>query len=452
MLTRSAFAAVLAALATLPGGAAGAQTHALSGLSTDELTLGEARVLSSHAEPKLVAHTAASWCGSAAQADQSPNTLAGNPAHWIYVVPSDGADLLSTYGSAMQSDAEAIEAWWLSQDATRSPRNDLAQFSCGTQLDITSIRVQQSSAQLRPQESRFETLVIAALGAGFDSSFDKYIVYYDGPAPSDVCGEGGSFSNGLGFAIVYVQACSGVPASLVAVHELVHTYGAVPSGAPHMCESPNAFHVCDSDRDLMYPFADGTPLSGLSLDVGRDDYYGHNGGWLDIQDSPWLVQRDRQAQLDVTIAGQGSVTADVPGLQCAQSCTTTWNADTRLELTPSPTPGFRLVRFGGACSGSSQCFVSVKQPTSVSALFAPETYRLTVAVSGKGTVRSAAVGIACPGRCSARATSYSPLRLTAKPTKGWRLKTWRGSCRGTRALCTVPMSTNTSARAVFARR
>jgi hypothetical protein len=219
-----------------------------------------------------------------------------------------------------------------------------------------------------------------------------------------------------------------------------------------MCAAPNEFHVCDSDRDLMYPFADGTPLSGLSLDVGRDDYYGHNGAWPDVQDSPWLVQRDRQAQLDVSIAGPGSVSADVPGLQCTQSCVTAWNADTRLVLTPSPAPSFKLVSWGGACSGSAQCFVSVKQPTSVSALFAPETYRLSVSVSGKGTVRSAAVGIACPGRCSARAVSYSPLRLTAAAAKGWRLKAWKGSCRGTRASCTVPMSKNTSARAVFVRR
>ena len=32
------------------------------------------------------------WCGTGAQADRAPNGVAGNPIHWVYVIPSDGAD------------------------------------------------------------------------------------------------------------------------------------------------------------------------------------------------------------------------------------------------------------------------------------------------------------------------------------------------------------------------
>ena len=38
------------------------------------------------------------------------------------------------------------------------------------------------------------------------------------------------------------------------------------------------------------------------------------------------------------------------------------------------------------------------------------------------------------------------------PTKGWRLRNWSGACRGRRPTCTVPMTANTSTRAVFVRR
>src|SRR3990172_3229991 len=110
---------------------------------------------------------------------------------------------------------------------------------------------------------------------------------------------------------------------------------------------------------MLYPFGDETPIMGLALDSGRDDYYGHSGSWPDMQDSPWLVQLDRQVPLALTISGPGEVVANVPGLECSQSCTTTWNGDTRLELAATPGPGAKLVRWSGVCSGAFACGVTV---------------------------------------------------------------------------------------------
>ena len=78
------------------------------------------------------------------------------------------------------------------------------------------------------------------------------------------------------------------------------------------------------------------------------------------------------------------MTADVPGLLCAASCTTTWNAGQRLALTATPAPGSRLVRWSGACSGTAGCNVTVAPGASVGAVFAPASFRLTVAVGGRG--------------------------------------------------------------------
>ena len=132
------------------------------------------------------------------------------------------------------------------------------------------------------------------------------------------------------------------------------------------------------------------------LDPGRNDYYGHSGAWLDTQDSAWLVRLDSQAQLALNVSGPGSVSADVPGLQCSSSCTTTWNSGQRLALTATPAAGAKLVRWAGTCSGSAGCNVTVAPGTTLSALFAPATFRLTVAVTGKGAVRSSGAGIGCP--------------------------------------------------------
>ena len=402
--------------------------------------------------PAVRVAAATAWCGSSAQADRVPNLVAGNPIHWVYAVPSDGADDLATLAAVMQADADQIDAWWRREDPTRTPRNDVASFSCGSQLDITTLRIARASAELAPLGPRFAAIADALEDNDLDSTFTKYVVYFDGPtSDANVCGQGGSDPSGFGLAVVYVRSCVGVSTAAVAAHEFLHTAGAVSRAAPNDCDGERSGHTCDDERDLMFPAIGGEPLSEKLLDPGRDDYYGHAGGWSDTQDSAWLVRLDAQVPLSVGITGPGSVSANVPGLLCAASCTTTWNGGQPLSLTATPSAGARLVSWGGACSGAAACSLAVNPGASVSAQFAPATFRLTVAVGGRGVVRSARAGITCRPRCAAVFRSFTPVRLTATPAKGWKLRSWSGACRGARLTCTVPMSAATSARATFVR-
>jgi hypothetical protein len=439
--------AILAVVTTtVATGSAAAETQpALAGKSVTASEVSPSRSVTAAAAQ-------AAWCGTAVQSDRTPNGIAGNPVHWVYVIPSDGADNLSGLASIMQSDAEEIDGWWRGQDPTHTPRNDVATFSCGIQLDITTLRAPRSSAELSPLNGRFSGIIDALDEAGLDSSFTKYVVYYDGPtADTNVCGQGGSDSTGFGVAVVYYRSCTGVSTAAVAAHEVLHTLGAVPSGAPNGCVGEDSGHVCDTDTDLMYPAIGGGPLSSKVLDPGRDDYYGHSGSFTDTQDSAWLVRIGSQAPLAVTLSGPGTVSADVPGLQCASSCTTTWNAGQRLALTATPSAGAKLVRWSGSCSGAAGCTLSVAPGTAVSALFAPASFRLSVSVTGRGAVRSSRGGLTCRPRCSVSVSSFSPVRLTATPARGWKLRSWSGACRGAKKTCTVPMSAVTSARATFVR-
>jgi hypothetical protein len=441
--------AALAALAVGAGSSGGARADAASEPRQSFVT----KAADAAATPQDVARASATWCGTPSELDATPNVVSGNPMHWIYAIPSDGPDRFATFASLMQTDWETIDAWWRGQDPARAPRSDLAQFSCGSQLDISVVRLPQSGSELAAPESPFELIWDAIEARGFRSEFTKYVVYYDGPVGDNrICGVGSTVPNGTGLAVFLAQSCSGVNPAEVVAHELFHAMGAVPGPAPNNCPPPDDGHTCDNDRDLMFPFTDGTPLTGLLLDPGRDDYYGHSGSWPDIQDSPWLVQLDRQTPFALTISGPGRIAANVPGLDCTRSCATTWNAGTRLALTPTPVPGAKLVRWSGSCSGVSQCTVTVGQAAGATALFAPSSYRVSVRVSGRGSIRVPGAGIRCPGRCASPAPSYVPLRLTAQPAKGWKLRTWNGACRGSRPTCTVPMAANTSARAVFVRR
>jgi Divergent InlB B-repeat domain len=432
----------------LLGSGAGSASAGLTRLSTITSPTGEAR-----GETRARLAGAAAWCGSPSATDRAPNPVAGNPIHWIYVVPSDGPDQLSTIAALMQADAEAIDAWWKSQDPTRSPRSDLASFACGLQLDVSSVRLSQSAAQLTARATPFDEIWDALVARSFGSAHAKYVIYYDGPVSNNrICGAGGTLPSQLGMAMIFIRSCTGISTAEVAAHELLHAIGAVPRGAPRMCPPPDEGHTCDTSADIMYPYTDGGPLSALVLDPGRDDYYGHSGSWTDIQDSPWLVQHDRQTRFTVTVAGPGRVVADLPGLDCNRTCATTWNAGTRLDLTAIPEPGAKLVRWSEDCSGASRCLATAGGGGSaVSALFAPTTYSLDVRVSGRGTVRSSRPGIVCPRRCSSSFSSYDPLRLQAIPAKGWKLVRWTGACRGKARTCTLPMASSSSVRAVFAR-
>jgi hypothetical protein len=180
----------------------------------------------------------------------------------------------------MQTDAESIDTWWRSQDANRTPRNDLAQLTCGIQLDLTQIRLAVPAVELMDIDERFYTIAESLVDLEFSDPHTKYVVYYDGHAHPDICGEGASHEDGFGYAIVYLQACAGVPPSATAAHELLHTLGAVPSEAPNECAAPHDGHVCDDPYDMLFPFGDETPITGLHLDRERDDYYAHTGAQL----------------------------------------------------------------------------------------------------------------------------------------------------------------------------
>jgi len=250
--------------------------------------------------------------------------------------------------------------------------------------------------------------------------------------------------------MVYLGACTDIPTAIIAAHELIHAFGALPDGAPHACPDTRG-HPCDSEADVLYPFAmPGTTLASLILDVGRDDYYGHAGSWPDLQDSPWLRLVSQQIRLTLAIAGRGSVESDVPGVDCTASCGTDWDAGSMLALEPLAASGQRFVRWSGACTGSDRCEVKLDAARSVAALFAPDRFGLVVTVAGKGKVTGA--GAACAAsRCVRTARSYTPLRLRATPVKGWRLAGWSGACTGRAATCTVPMTKAVAVRARFVR-
>jgi hypothetical protein len=356
----------------------------------------------------------------------------------------------------MQTDAETIDAWWRAQDPTRTPRFDTLALPCGAQADISEVKLPYSGADLTPSSTRFERIVGGIEGAGLSSLYEIYVVYYDGPDDdSGICGEGGTRNpnRGQAYAVVFTGGCMPEPTAVTAAHELTHALGAVVPPAANECPAPNDGHVCDSSHDLMYPFIDGSPLSALTLDIGRDDYYGAAGVGFDVRTSRWLRHIDEPpSQLTIGLAGTGTVATDVPGVTCAASCSSDWDGGQQVTLSATPGAGQRFVRWGGACTGDQPCDLTLAGAVSVTALFAPRTYPLAIAVQGKGGVLNSATASVCGKRCRLAVTSYRAISLRAVAQPGWRFRRWAGSCRGTRPSCTLPMTSAASTSAIFAKK
>jgi hypothetical protein len=268
------------------------------------------------------------WCGfgssgvGSSSVDRLPDATPGFAVHVAYVRSPGEADRLAEWAPRIVGDIAAIDAWWRSQDPTRAPRFDLFPFACSSpfgQLDISSVTLPGPAGDV---DTAFETLrFLLAEAHGFIQREKAYLVYYDGPVegqPLDapVCGAGDSPAAGLpGIAIVFLHSCAAEEDTfrpIVAVHELVHVFGAVAGAAPNHCRQG---HVCDVPSDLLNASLSGQELEAHTLDGGRDDYYGHPGGWLDIQDSLFLERLDSPDRAPPSLpSGLTATDGAAPGL------------------------------------------------------------------------------------------------------------------------------------------
>jgi hypothetical protein len=392
---------------------------------------------------------AAGWCGSGESAVDRPDATTGAQIHAIWVVPADGADTFATGAPRLADDLASMSAWWGTQDSTRTLRIDNAAFPGGTCADISFVRLAEPASFFVGANGAFDAIQNDLETMGFGNLFKKYLVYYDGPlVEQDVCGTGsGLFSSGPSFAIVWLAGCPGIPTDGIAAHELLHALGALPpgSGAPNVCPGDDA-HPCDSTQDVLYPYASGAPLAQLVLDVNHDDYYGHSGSWVDVQDSAWLhLVAAPVVSLALRIEGAGVVTSVVPGLDCAASCTTQWDGGTETALLAQAARGRRFVGWTGPCTGRADCAVTLAAATSVTATFGPVRVPVALGKTGKGIVT-------CVPRCGKTFAAGSRLTLRAVPGKGWKFASWAGDCAKVRiATCRPKTDFHVSARAIFRR-
>jgi Fe-S cluster biogenesis protein NfuA len=151
--------------------------------------------------------------------------------------------------------------------------------------------------------------------------------------------------------------------------------------------------------------------------------------------------------------GAGTVASTPAGVECGGTCSAEFEAGTEVELTASPEEGSEFLKWGGACSGTGSCQVTMSTAKSVSATFkAIPTHKLTVAKSGTGQGRVVSsppiTAIDCGTVCEAKLQAGTEVELIATPDPGSEFFKWSGACAGT-GPCEVTMSAGKSVHATF---
>ncbi len=158
----------------------------------------------------------------------------------------------------------------------------------------------------------------------------------------------------------------------------------------------------------------------------------------------------QQFALNVTRAGNGagSVVSNPTGIACGGDCTETYDYNTMVVLTATPSTGSTFTGWSGACTGTTPCMVAMTAARNVTATFTLQQLALTVTTTGNGTVSSSPAGIACPADCSQSYNYGTMVTLTAAAATGSTFTGWGGACTGTGA-CTVTIDAAKSVSATF---
>jgi hypothetical protein len=96
--------------------------------------------------------------------------------------------------------------------------------------------------------------------------------------------------------------------------------------------------------------------------------------------------------------GSGTVTSSPAGISCAigATCTANYSSGTAVTLTATPGSGSRLGAWGGACSGTGSCIVTMSSAQTVTASFPRDIGSLSVTLSGLPTGTSVDLNITGP--------------------------------------------------------
>ena len=155
--------------------------------------------------------------------------------------------------------------------------------------------------------------------------------------------------------------------------------------------------------------------------------------------------------LTVTKTGSGTVTSSPAGVDCGSDCSNDYQQGSMVTLSAAPASGFIFQGWGGACTGTANCVVTMDGNKAVTATFVSSNVRLTVTKTGNGsgTVTSNPTGISCGTTCVFDFPRGSSVSLTAVAGGNDTFQGWSGGGCSNTGGCTIVLNTETTVTASF---
>ncbi len=153
--------------------------------------------------------------------------------------------------------------------------------------------------------------------------------------------------------------------------------------------------------------------------------------------------------------GSGSVSGEPAGISCGDDCSESYDENTEITLTATADENSEFAGWGGACTGTDACAVTMNQAQTITATFnlVAVTPQYTLAVekdgTGSGTVSGDFSNIFCGYDCSKTYDENTQVTLTATADENSEFAGWSApECFGT-GPCTVTMNQSQFVTAYF---
>ncbi len=217
---------------------------------------------------------------------------------------------------------------------------------------------------------------------------------------------------------------------------------------------------CGADCSEWYPF--GTAVTLTATAASGSAFMGWQGCTV-ASGTTCTIEVDANAVVVATFetlepltviragTGSGAVISSPFGIDCGTDCMESYPNGTLVTLTATTASGSVFMGWQGCPVASGKtCWIWMGGAATVTATF--EVLRLLTVIrdgAGLGSVTSSAPGIDCGTDCSESYPNGTTVVLTATAVSGSGLLAWQGCPAANGTACTVPMTADTTVRAVF---
>ena len=233
--------------------------------------------------------------------------------------------------------------------------------------------------------------------------------------------------------------------------------------APHSCSTPS---IEEGTVTLTASPASGYAFKSWKGCDKKSGEFGVNGRQCTInlnEEKSVSAKFIKVYGLKLKNGGDGKISSKPGGALCLPNCSETiasFQEGKTVEVLPKPNKHFHLVSWGGDCSGTGTCSVTMNGDRTVSATFAEDQkFDLALSKEGGGTalIKTKGPGTVCSYTCGSSVASFytgETVLVSWKLGKGTSSLTWTsgaGTCTGTHegaeGSCEVTMSSGKLLRA-----